>query len=435
MIDRVIYKDLINWKNNSTKKPLLIRGARQVGKSFIVRQFGEREFKNIIEINFERSPEYKAIFSSFKPNEILEKMKLLLGADIISGDTLLFLDEIQECVEAIQALRYFHEEIPELHIIGAGSLFEFALNKIKIPVGRIQYLYMYPLSFIEFVAAVENEKLRDYILDISNLKKIDKIIHNKLLELVRKFFLIGGMPEVVQNYIDKGGYENIFSLQSSLIETFMDDFGKYSKHSEFKQLEKVFYGASSLVGEKFVYSKIDQSSKIKEVKKSLDLLDTAGLLKRVYKTIPEGLPLEAHINLQYFKIIMLDVGLFSNISGIRNELIKEKDLSTLFRGAIAEQFVGQELINYQANYTKARLYYWARDAKNSSAEVDYLIEKKSKIIPIEVKAGSTGMMRSLKMLIKKYNLDAIRISKKAYTEEDRIISIPFYGISAYLNSI
>jgi len=398
---------------------------------------GENEFSSIITINFERNSEYKDIFTTYQPIEIVEKIALYTGNKITIGKTLLFLDEIQECPQAIMALRYFYEEMPELHIIGAGSLLEFALNSeyFRMPVGRVQYLYLKPLSFGEFLDALDENILRKHISVISNLAKIPDAVHKKLNELLRKYFLIGGMPAVVKDYIKNRDILKCQKIQHSLLETFIDDFAKYAKISKHKYLQKVFYAVPSIIGNKFVYSKIDKDIKSRDLKEAVELLENAGIVNKVKRTSGAGLPFEAAVKLNYYKLIFLDIGLMHSISGIYTETAKENDFTAIFKGAVTEQFVGQELIAYHQTETKPKLYYWVREVRSSNAEVDYLIEKKTKIIPIEVKAGAKGKLKSLLMFIEKFkSKQAVKISMAKYSQSEELINLPLYAIEGFVEN-
>lgn len=434
-MNRDIYQSLKEWRDSNTRRPLLLRGARQTGKTFIVQQFGKEEFENTIYINFERNPEYKAIFNTFDPIEITEKIILFTAQKPETGKTLLFLDEIQECPEAIVSLRYFYEEMPDLHIIGAGSLLEFALQSedFKMPVGRIQYLYLYPMNFGEFLDALGESALRNYILNFSNLEKLPKEIHEKLNETIRKYYVLGGMPGVVKEYISSRDIIKCQRIQRSIIDTYIDDFAKYSKVSSHSLLKKVFHSVPGMTGQKFVYAHVDRGVKSEKIKEALELLETAGILKRVRQTSGSGTPLSAGVHESIFKIIFLDIGLFHASSGVYSETAKEKDFNAIFKGAVAEQFVGQELIAYQSPYTKADVFYWGRRAKSSTAEIDYLIEKEGQIIPVEVKSGPTGRMKSLHMYINKHQTNyALKISQAKFQKGIPFISLPFYAIESFL---
>ncbi len=432
---RDIYTNLLEWKVSKTRQPLLLRGARQTGKTFIINNFGKNLFVNFITLNFERNPEYKDIFNTRIPGEIIEKITLFTGQKVEPGKTLLFLDEIQECPNAIVSMRYFFEEMPELHVIGAGSLLEFALlsEEFRMPVGRIQYLYMYPMSFGEFLVALEETELRNYINKYNNLQKLPEGLHDKLNEYIRKYYIIGGMPAVVNEYISSRDIINCQRIQRSIIDTYIDDFAKYSKVSKHNNLRNVFNAVPGMVGQKFVYAQVDRLTKSRELKEALELLETAGILTRVWQTNGAGIPLAGDINESYFKVIFLDIGLFHAVSGIYAETTMEKDLTAIFKGAVAEQFAGQELIALQSPYTKARLFYWGRQAKNSSAEIDYLIEKDGQVIPIEIKSGSSGRMKSLYLFIEKYKITtALKISQAPFSHGEFIVSLPFYGMEGFL---
>ncbi len=435
---RNIFNSLIQWKNDDSKHPLLIRGARQVGKTYIIEQFAKQEFSNVIIINFERDKEYRDIFNvTFDPVKIIEKISLISGKKIVIGKTLVFFDEIQECPRAITALRYFYEEMNELHIIGAGSLLEFALKEVdfKMPVGRVQYLYLQPMSFMEFLDAIGEEILLEYISNFNNIKEISGAVHDKLISLIKDYFIIGGMPAVVKEYVKTGNIIRCQKIQRIIIDTYVDDFAKYANKSKFSSLQKVFKSAARMVGQKFVYSHIDNTVKSIKLKEAVEMLETADVLIRIKRSNGEGLPLEANVKDNYFKLLFLDIGLLHNVANIYRETMLEKDLASIFKGAVAEQFVGQELAAYQDFYRKSELYYWAREAKNSSAEIDYIFENNTKIIPVEVKSGAVGTLKSMMIYKGKYTPEtALKISQNTYNETRGIISLPFYGINAFLQN-
>jgi predicted AAA+ superfamily ATPase len=432
---RDIYKILIDWKIADGRRPLLIRGARQTGKTFVVSEFGTREFANFIYLNFERNPELKEIFTTLVPAEIIEKIVLFTTKKSIAGKTLVFLDEIQECPNAIVALRYFYEEMPGLHVIGAGSLLEFALSSesFRMPVGRIQYLHIHPLSFGEFLDAIGETELRKYILNFKNLENLPEGLHVKLNEYVRRYFIIGGMPAVVNEYIKTRDIINCQRIQRSILDTYIDDFAKYSRISRHVYLRKVFNAAPAMVGQRFVYAQVDRSVKSRDLKDALELLETAGIVTRIRQTSGAGLPLAAAVHESIFKVIFLDIGLFHAVSGIYSDTAREKDFSAIFKGAVAEQFAGQELIACHSPYTKAALFYWGRDEKNSSAEIDYLIEKEARIIPVEIKSGSAGRMKSMQIFIEKYHSEtALKISQAPFMNGKPLLALPFYAIESFL---
>ncbi len=432
---RRIYSSLVKWKKNPTRKPLLVRGARQVGKSFIINELCKKEFNTYVVLNFERNPEYKAIFTNYNPIEIIEKITLFTGKEVKPGETIIFIDEIQECPEAIMSLRYFYEEMPEQHIIGAGSLLEFSLQQkvFKMPVGRVQYIYMYPMSFSEFLISLKEEPLNNYISQNISLSKISNELHLKLVEYIRKYFIIGGMPAVVKEYISTRNILACQQIQHSIIETYKDDFVKYARKSQFKYIIKVFSTIPSMIGNKVAFSKIDRVIKSRDLSEAIDLLETAGIIYKVRRTIGSGLPLEAGIKENYYKPIFLDIGLMHAVNGIYSQTIREEDLTTIYKGAVAEQFVGQELLALNNNLIKSKLYYWVREAKSSSAEIDFLIAKNDTIIPVEVKSGKKGSLKSLLLFLETFNTrQGVKISQAKYKKEPDLLSIPFYAIGQLL---
>ena len=430
---RDIEKVLKKWKDEERRYPLLVRGARQVGKSFSIKKFGKEDFENLVEINFEQNPKYKVCFDTLDPEKIVESISILSNSKITPGKTLLFLDEIQEGPNAIISLRYFYEQLPDLHVIGAGSLLEFALSQedFKMPVGRIQYVFLKPLSFLEFLDAIGEVKIRNIIENLSQNNLPSKVIHEHILSFIKLHSIIGGMPAVVYEYIHSKDIKRCLNIQTIIIQTYRDDFGKYASKVKYKYLQKIFYGVPKMVGRKFKYSNIDRDMQSRDLKEALILLEKAGVIFRVKHTSGNGLPLEAEAKENIFKTVFLDIGLMQNICGLSSDifLTSNEDFIKINNGAIAEQFVAQELLNYQDHYIQPSLYYWVREAKNSNAEVDYVIPSCSKVIPIEVKSGKTGTLRSMHLYLKKADLSVgIKISQLLFDDTLPIISIPFYAI-------
>ena len=421
------------WKTEAHRYPLLVRGARQVGKSYSIVKFGQSEFDNFVEVNFEQKPQYKACFESLEPRDIVETLSILSKSDIIPGKTLLFLDEIQECPNAIIALRYFYEQMPELHVIGAGSLLEFVMlqENLRMPVGRVQYIFMKPLSFLEFLDAVGENRSRKIIESSSWDNLPSPAIHGHLLSLVRKYSILGGMPAVVSAYVSSTDLEKCFQIQTIIIQTYRDDFGKYASKVKHKYLEKIFFAVPKMIGRKFKYTHVDTHTQSRDLKEALELLERAGVVYRIKQTSGEGLPLEANAKEKHFKTVFLDIGLMQNMSGLSSDILlsSDEDFIKVNEGAIAEQFTAQELLAYTDYYQVPSLYYWAREARNSSAEVDYVIPCKSSALPIEVKAGKTGTLRSMHIYLEKYNLPfGVRISQLFFNKTLPTISLPFYAI-------
>lgn len=419
------------WKNSKDRKPLLLRGARQVGKTYTLRSFGQGHFKNVVEINFELQPELKKIFQTLDPEEIIKNIRLSLNASIEPGETLLFLDEIQECPQAITSLRYFYENLPDLHVVGAGSLLEFSLGDrgFKMPVGRVQYLYLQPLSFEEFLTALNEEALKDFLHEVSIKKVVPEVIHEKFLKLFREYLRIGGMPAVVRTYLEDRAAIDYQNQQTLLLQTYRDDFGKYAaSRSRQAQLQKVFLSAPSMVGKRYKYSHVDRDVQARDLKEALSLLNQAGVIYKVVSASAHGLPFQ--LNENKFKILFLDVGLMQRGCGLDAEIASAENFLAVNAGALAEQVVGQELLAYGNPHEDRRLFFWVRDKKNSQAEIDYLTTHQSHILPIEIKSGSTGTLKSLKLFMEEHKTKVgIRFSGHPLSFHEQILSIPLYAVS------
>jgi len=428
---REIEKELIFWKAQQDRYPLIIRGARQVGKSYLVESFGKNNFQNCVVVNFEFQPKLKECFQTLNPSEIINKLQLLLGVQITDDKTLLFLDEIQECPEAITALRYFKEKRPNLAVISAGSLLEFALRSpnFKMPVGRVHFIYLEPMSFSEYLAATGNKQLRQFLSEVELTDSIDAAIHEKLLELLRGYFIVGGMPAALKEYLANNDLLSCQRIQTAILQTYRSDFGKYAKISQHQYLQKVFDMTPRLVGQRIKYSTIDPDTRSRDLKNALNLLTLSGIVKPIYLTRASGIPLGAQINERKFKLNFLDIGLMQNSCGLQGKLSVEKDLMQINAGGAAEQFIGQELTAYSVKHQSHHLYFWAREEKNSMAEVDYVISIGSEIFPVEVKSGKEGKLKSLRMFIegKKSKL-GIRFSQDKLSYFDKILSVPLYMV-------
>jgi len=437
-MNRNIFKSLTNWKQSKTRQPLLIRGARQVGKTFAVEVFGREYFRNLVTINFEERAEFKHCFDSYNPEEIIRKISILNGAVITSGETLLFLDEIQECPRAITALRYFKEKLPLLHIIGAGSLLEFALRSenFRMPVGRVQTLFMLPLSFYEYLEAAGQGALVTFLGGVSANHSsanhsIDNVIAEKLEKELRSYMMLGGMPGVVHAYIDGAPMPEIKHLQNSLLLTFQRDFAKYAATVKHKYLQEVFISAPRMVGKRYKYAQVNPHIQSRELKEALILLSHAQCLYKVCHTAANGLPLEAEMNERRFKIVFLDVGLMQNALGLDAKLMFERDLMPINAGAVVEQFVGQELLACRDPYLDKKLFFWNREQTGSTSEVDYIISIDSHPVPVEVKAGKRGALKSMRVFLDKHTdcPFGIRYSTHELSYYEKILSVPLYMIN------
>jgi len=429
---RYITQQLVKWKDIPSRMPLLLRGARQTGKSYIVEDFGTHYFDNLVTINFELNPEFKFSFRSLNPTQILQELHALTRQPIVPGKTLLFLDEIQECPQAIQSLRYFKEQIPALHVISAGSLLEFALDgdKFKMPVGRVEFLYLYPMNFIEFLYALKEDALVDMIRHASFNQQFSLAVHERCLELLRLYIIIGGMPGVVKSYIQENDLQRCQSLQINLLATFRNDFGKYANLAQQPYCQLLFNKMPDLASRHFKYVDVDPTADNRGLKTALNLLIKAGLITLVKQTSASGLPLNANINEKRFKLLFLDVGLIKAAGKLDIDILLNNNLMDIRTGAISEQFIGQSLLTIQPGYDQADLFYWQRDKKGSEAEVDYLITYKENIIPIEVKSGSTGRLRSLQLFMEEKEIPlGVCMSTNELRKEKNIAFIPLYMLS------
>lgn len=428
---RDIESDLRRWKNQPRRMPLLLRGARQVGKTYIVEKFGKQHFEQYVLVNFEQHPEYKQCFDALDPVKIVNAITLVTGIRIAVGKTLLFLDEIQECPQAIMALRYFKEQMPDLHVIGAGSLLEFALNdeEFRMPVGRVQFLYMRPLSFGEYLDASGNSQLRDYLRSVQLGDAVEGIVHQRLITLVHEYCILGGMPAVIVEYLESKDLSRCQEIQTAILTAFRKDFGKYAGRMPHEHLQTIFAKTPGLIGQWLKYVTLDPDTASATLKNALRKLCDAGLILLVYATSGAGLPFITHMNEKKCKFLFLDVGLVKRACNLDLELLFKDNLFLINDGALAEQFVGQELLAYFSKEEANTLFSWVREEKSSSAEIDFLVACDSLIVPIEVKAGSIGSLRSLKLFLKEKKKElGVRISENPLSLQNQVLSIPFYLI-------
>jgi hypothetical protein len=421
---------LVSWKDGKHPLPLLLRGARQVGKSFLATEFGKKYFQDVAVIDFEQKPELKRIFSSKDPKEIILKIEFSLKQKIVLGKTLIFLDEIQECPDALLSLRYFKEQMPKQHIIAAGSLLEFLLHdeSFSFPVGRVDFLYLRPFSFVEFVEAVD-PFLLPYLESFTLYSRPDEVQHKMFLHLVRRYLLIGGMPDAIKSSIEDASLLECVKVQNRLLQSYESDFGKYAPHTKHGLLHLIFQKAPSLVAQNLKYSRLDPDRRSRELKPALNLLFHTGLLKPCYFSSSSGIPLHAYIKDEKFKLYFLDVGLLQAATKVDPMVLLEGQITQINSGMIAEQFVAQEMIAYYDPTMNPYLIFWETE-KGGQAEVDFVISHKNHIIPVEVKSGSTGSLRSLKSFMsQKHSPFGVRISDQNLSFHDGVLSIPFYLIT------
>jgi len=433
--DRIIDKHLLEWIKEEGRKPILLRGARQVGKSSCVRKLAEH-FESFVEINFEKDEKIHALFASdLIPKQICDNLSIQLNKAIVPGKTLLFFDEIQACPRAISALRFFYEDYPELHVIAAGSLLEFALETLpSFGVGRISSMFMYPFSFSEFILACGEERLWNQICLSSPEKPLFPAFHDKALGILKQFLVIGGMPAVVANFVKN---RNILACQKTLnllTNSLKADFVKYKQRVPELRILAAFNAVINQTGGKFNYSKVEQLN-IKQIKESIELLQKAGLVINITHSAATGIPLGALENPKKQKFMVLDTGIFQRLLGLQlSDVLFSNDFSMVNKGNIAEQMVGQELLKATSCYEQLQLFFWQREAKNSHAEVDYVIQLKEKIIPIEVKSGTSGKMQSMHLFLKEKQSEyGVRTSLENFAQYDKIKVYPLYAIGNILN--
>lgn len=439
--------DLLVWKNTSGHKPLLIRGARQVGKSSSIRHLGE-SFKHYVEINFEKQPELKDLFKQHTDVKLLvANLSKLSGTPIVAGETLLFMDEIQACPEALKSLWFFKEDYPELHVAAAGSLLEFAINDMpSFGVGRVRSMFMYPLSFKEFLLALGKESWIDAINEADCSNPLLEALHQELVKTFRIFLLIGGMPASVMAWINHHDFQACADELEDIQQSYYDDFAKYARDVEPRLLRSTLQSVVTQSGGKFMYSKVGEGYRTEEVKRALSMLANAGIIKEVRHTSANGLPLGAGVNEKFCKYLYLDTGLLLRILELDfggsedvTELILAGTAADLVnKGSLAEMAVGWELVKAASPRTQHELFYWENLDKGTTSEVDYIVMRDMKIVPIEVKSGTSGRMKSLRLFMQKRNIStAIRTSlenfgKLEFEDEDikRYIDIiPLYAVS------
>lgn len=433
-MQRMLEDTLTKWKSSEMRSPLLLSGARQVGKTFLITKFAKENFSSFVNINFDLYPEYKQCFSTLQPTEINNLISAINRQGIVPGETLLFLDEIQECPNAIMALRYYKELMPKLHVVAAGSLLEFILQdeSFRMPVGRVHSLYVKPMTFKEFLLANNYHDLLSQIEQVNIHTVLNPAITQLLEKLLHTYFITGGMPEAIQSYIQTQNFSQAKIIQLSLLNTFRNDFGKYSSSAKHKYLQRLFDKTPGIVAQHFKYSQIDPEMQARDLRSAIETLKYAGLLYQVWASKATGLPLNALVNHKKYKLLFLDIGLVKANSNIDAELMLSKDLMLINKGNLAEQFVGQELLALSPAYTPGEIYYWERDEKNSSAEVDYVINIADYIIPIEVKSGKAGTLKSLNYFLQNANTKksiGVKISMQPLGLHNNILSIPLYMLS------
>jgi uncharacterized protein len=442
-MERTALNYLRNWLTLVNRKPLVIRGARQVGKTWLVRYFAKISKRSLIELNLEKDPTHANLFTSNDVQQILSNLSARYNQKIDPKHHLLFLDEIQAVPGLFGKLRWFAEELPELPVIATGSLLEFVIAEpsFSMPVGRISYMHLEPLSFEEFLMASGKKPLHDYLTSYDLSFEMPLAIHDQLMTLFKEYLLVGGLPAVVLDWTQHRSLEHVNQIQHDLLATYRDDFSKYRGRTSTEKLDETISAIPKMLGQKFVFRQVSISAQANTIRQVLNLLEKARMAHRIQGCSANGVPLAAEIKEKYFKEIFLDVGLCGAALGLNLlQMNNTSEIIMINRGGIAEQVVGQMLRTINPPYIEPALYCWHREEPGSNAEIDYVIQHGDKVIPIEVKAGSTGSLKSLHLFMElKKSTFALRINSnltskvkiklKGHTEgavEYTLLSLPFY---------
>ena len=448
MFTRGAVQYLSQWFGKKRRKPLILRGARQVGKSTLVRLFAESANLSLHEINLERHLFLDDIFKSLDMTIIVRELEALAGTPINAPGSCLFLDEIQATPYALQALRYFYEEYPELPVIAAGSLLEFTLanHSFSMPVGRIEYFHLYPLTFREFLSVTE-PTLLPYLDTLSpSTDEIPHAAHQQLLKKLRDYFFVGGLPEAVQVFADNESLQDVAAVHRSIVSTYQDDFSKYTKQNDLFLIQKIFNYIPKSLGKKVKYTNISRDDRAAQVKKGISLLAKARICHQVKHSHCTSLPLAAESSDRVYKLIFMDIGLVNHICGCDwRTMAAFDDRQLVNEGGIAEQFVGQHLIDISGGLDQLSLHYWLREKKSSNAEVDYVIGSAGLVLPVEVKSGTSGSLKSVQQFVYskdinlaiRFDLNPVSLQQVENTIRTALgnqkirytlLSLPLYGV-------
>lgn len=425
---RQLYTNLLEWKVNPNKKPLLLQGARQVGKTYLLKEFANKEFPDLAYFNFEQEPDLASLFeSSLKPSYLLENLSAFIGRKIEPHHSLIFFDEIQVSPKAITSLKYFCEEAPEYNIVAAGSLLGVSIGKeTSFPVGKVNFMMLYPLNFFEYLEAVEDKALLSMLKEKNDWNQLPEIIHNKLLDGYKFYLYLGGMPEVVQNYIHHHDIIKARNIQKDILLAYERDFSKYTTKSEAIRISEIWHSIPMQLArenKKFKYSDVVKGGRASRFESAIEWLRKTGLIIPAYNIKVPKLPMMNYVDKSKFKIYLLDSGLLGAMLDIDSKLIAfPPQLFKEFNGAFVENYVAAELISH-GNET---LFYWK---SKSDAEIDFLISKNNQIFPVEVKSGYSRRGKSLGIYKEKYHAkDVFRISPRNFTSDNRFINIPLYAV-------
>jgi len=417
---------LHEWKNRKGRKPLVIKGARQVGKTWLMKSFGSNSFENIAYINFESQVNLQSLFlEDFNLSRIMRAIAIASGVNPVAGKTLIIFDEIQAAERGVTVLKYFCEELPEFHVIAAGSLLGISLHKnTSFPVGKVEFLQLHPLSFTEFLHALSEQQL----LELLNEKdwKLIAVFKNRFIERLKQYYFVGGMPEVVQAFSETNDYAQIRAIQLNILQSYENDFSKHAPYGIVPRIRMIWNNIPSQLAKenkKFIYGLLKEGSRAKEYESALLWLEDAGLVHKIYNITQAAIPLKSYESHKSFKLFVFDVGLLSAMNKIDHSVLLESNrFFKEFKGALTEQFVLQQLVIH----TSLQINYWS--SERSEGEVDFVIQNSQTIIPIEVKAEENLKAKSLKVFCDKYNVKGIRVSMSDFRAESWMKNVPLYAL-------
>jgi len=427
---RDIHEQLLAWKKDPNRKPLLVKGARQVGKTYSIQHFGNKEFEQLFYLNFDENPALKQFFQgSLDPKKIVRDLGYYFEKEIIPEKHLIFFDEIQECPEALNCLKYFQEKAPNYHLIGAGSLLGVKLSNTKgFPVGKVDFLELRPLNFLEFLTALSKNRLRELLQTKSDFEPIVEPIHTELLSLLKFYFIVGGMPEAVARFVsNQDDLLAVRKVQKNILDAYALDFAKHAPPGQVMKITTLWNSILAQLSKdnkKFTFSTLGENARSREYEEAMQWLEDAGLILKVYRITAPKLPVDAYQEAKAYKISLLDVGLLGTMAYLPPKIVVEGHrLFTEFKGALAENFVAEEL----SNIFDKRLFYWSSSAQ---AEVDFILPIDTELVPLEVKSGESKRKKSLQVYKEKYSPKlALRTSPMNFHLHDTFLNIPLYALS------
>jgi uncharacterized protein len=422
---RTLYEYLLVWKSERRRKPLLLQGARQVGKTWLINEFGKKEYENYVYLNFEQTPALQTLFSQeLSPQKIIENIGLWLGKKVVSDSTLICFDEIQNCPAALTSLKYFQETAPEFHIIAAGSLLGVSLGKMSsFPVGKVNFLTLYPLSFAEYLMAIGEDLL---VEKLQILESLPEILHEKLLELLKMYLFLGGMPEVVAEYTQNKDIREARKIQNDILKSYQNDFSKYSDASQTLKIAEIWQSIPFQLAKenkKFIYHDVNSNARANTYQQGIEWLKNAGLIHIVYQIRAAKLPISGYADYSKFKIYVLDMGLLGAMLNLSSDIIlKPNELFLEYNGAFIENYTCLELLKTLEKDT----FYWSSERE---AEVDFVFQWENDIYPLEVKSGLNRNTKSLRTYSEKYQPKLLlRASPRNFVRSEEFINVPLYGL-------